>query len=73
MAAKKYGTALKGCYYNDMRVLDTSTFVWSRVRVSGVPPLPRFSHTFDVSSTDLILLGGWTFDGNVPKKYPQIP
>ena len=45
---------------NDIRVLDTETFVWSRLRVSGAPPEHRYGHTMDVSGSDILLFGGWT-------------
>jgi Rab9 effector protein with kelch motifs len=57
----KHGTALQECYYNDIRVLDTETFVWSRLRVSGTPPEPRYGHTLDVSESDIIMFGGWSY------------
>lgn len=56
----KQGTALQECYLNDIRVLDTDTYVWSRLRVSGTPPEHRFGHTMDVSGSDIIMFGGWT-------------
>ena len=54
------GTALQECYLNDIRVLDTETFVWSRLRVSGTPPEHRFGHTMDVSGSDIVMFGGYT-------------
>ena len=56
----KQGTALQECYLNDIRVLDTETFIWARLRVSGTPPEHRFGHTMDVSGSDIIMFGGWT-------------
>ena len=41
-------------------MLDTETFVWSRLRVSGAPPEHRFDHTMDISGSDIILFGGWS-------------
>ena len=41
-------------------VLDTETFVWSRLRVLGTPPEHRYGHTMDVSGSDILLFGGWT-------------
>ena len=58
--AGKQGTALQECYLNDIRVLDTESFIWARLRVSGTPPLHRFGHTMDVSGSDIIMFGGWT-------------
>eukprot|EP00357_Protocruzia_adherens_P036578 CAMPEP_0115034862 /NCGR_PEP_ID=MMETSP0216-20121206/40989_1 /TAXON_ID=223996 /ORGANISM="Protocruzia adherens, Strain Boccale" /LENGTH=261 /DNA_ID=CAMNT_0002413999 /DNA_START=158 /DNA_END=943 /DNA_ORIENTATION=- len=56
----KYGSHLQACYLNDLRVLDTETLVWSRLRVTGTPPAPRFDHTLDVSGADLLMFGGWS-------------
>ena len=56
----KQGSQLKSCYLNDLRILDTETFVWSRLRVSGTPPLPRYGHTCNISGPDIITFGGWT-------------
>ena len=56
----RVGTALQECYLNDIRVLDTETFIWSRLRVSGSPPEHRFDHTMDISGSDIILFGGWS-------------
>lgn len=56
----RIGSALQECYLNDIRVLDTETFIWSRLRVSGSPPEHRFDHTMDISGSDIILFGGWT-------------
>lgn len=59
-SGKEHGTYLQNCYLNDVRVLDTETLVWSRLRVSGTPPIPRYGHTLDVSDSDIIMFGGWT-------------
>jgi len=53
---------LKNCYLNDLRILDTETFVWSRLRVSGTPPNPRYGHTASISGPDIVFFGGWTFE-----------
>lgn len=45
---------------NDIRVLDTETFIWSRLRVSGQPPEPRFFCNLNVSDSDIIMFGGWS-------------
>jgi len=53
-------------------VLDTETFVWSRLRVSGSPPEHRFDHTMDISGPDIIMFGGWTkTSGNKEKHEPK--
>ena len=60
-AGEKFqGQALQECYLNDIRVLDTESYVWSRLRVSGTPPEHRFVHTMDVSGSDIVMFGGWT-------------
>ena len=60
-AGFKQGSQLRNCYLNDLRILDTETFVWSRLRVSGTPPLPRYGHTCNISGPDIIIFGGWSF------------
>jgi len=62
---KKYGSYLQGCYLNDIRVLDTESLLWSRLRVSGTPPEPRSGHTLDLSESDIVMFGGWTHKSNV--------
>lgn len=57
---KAQGSALQECYLNDIRVLDSETYIWSRLRVSGTPPEHRFGHSMDVSGSDILLFGGWT-------------
>ena len=54
--ATSQGSALQECYLNDIRVLDTDTYIWSRLRVSGAPPEHRFGHTLDVSGSDILML-----------------
>jgi len=50
-------------------VLDTSTLTWSRLRVSGTPPIPRFGHTLNLSGSDLVMFGGWShISGDRSKK-----
>lgn len=63
--SKKYGNYLQGCYLSDIRVLDTETLLWSRLRVSGAPPEPRYGHTLDLSESDIVMFGGWTFKSNL--------
>jgi Rab9 effector protein with kelch motifs len=53
---------LQKCYLNDLRILDTETFVWSRLRVSGTPPNPRYGHTASISGPDIVFFGGWTHE-----------
>jgi hypothetical protein len=59
-AGFKQGTQLKSCYLNDLRILDTENFIWSRLRVSGTPPLPRYGHSSNISGADIVFFGGWT-------------
>lgn len=47
------------CYLNDLRILDTDNFIWSRLRVSGTPPLPRYGHTSNITGSDIVVFGGW--------------
>ena len=55
----RMGSKLKECYLNDLRVLDTETLVWSRLRVSGVPPRHCYGHTMDISGSDILVFGGY--------------
>lgn len=59
-AGFRQGTQLRACYLNDLRILDTENFIWSRLRVSGTPPLPRYGHTSNISGSDIVVFGGWT-------------
>ena len=59
-AGFRQGTQLRACYLNDIRILDTENFIWSRLRVSGTPPLPRYGHTSNISGSDIVVFGGWT-------------
>ncbi len=54
------GTPVVSSYLNDIRVLDTDTLVWSRLRISGAPPDARYGHTMNISGSDILLFGGWT-------------
>jgi host cell factor len=67
-AGMRMGTMLSQCYQNDIRMLDTETFVWDRLNVSGVPPPPCFGHSMEVSGNDIIVFGGW--GGFASKKQP---
>lgn len=59
-AGFRQGSQLKACYLNDIRILDTEKFMWSRLRVSGTPPLPRYGHTANISGSDIVIFGGWS-------------
>ena len=64
----RQGSQLKSCYLNDIRIFDINTYTWSRLRVSGTPPLPRYGHTANISGSDILFFGGWSYNsGN--KKY----
>jgi len=58
------GQLLQNCYLNDIRVLDLSRMLWSRLRTHGVPPTGRYGHTLVVSDEDAILFGGWYGKGS---------
>ena len=34
-AGFRQGTQIRACYLNDLRILDTENFIWSRLRISG--------------------------------------
>ena len=59
-AGFKQGSTLKDCYLNDIRILDTENFNWTRLRISGHPPHPRYGHTANISGPDIVFFGGWT-------------
>ena len=54
------GSPCVSSYLNDIRVLDTDTLVWSRLRISGTPPDSRYGHSLNISGSDIIMFGGWT-------------
>lgn len=54
------GTPTNTSYLSDIRVLDTETLIWSRLRISGEPPDARYGHTLNISGSDIIMFGGWT-------------
>jgi hypothetical protein len=56
----KLGTPTASSYLNDLRVLDTETLVWSRLRISGSPPDARYGHSLNISVSDILMFGGWT-------------
>lgn len=59
---------MNASYLNDIRVLDTDTFTWSRLRISDEPPEARYGHTLNISGSDIIMFGGWTVNsGNRAK------
>lgn len=54
-------------------MLDTDTYIWSRLRVSGAPPEHRFGHTLDVSGSDILMFGGWTKTSGARYKHEADP
>lgn len=54
----KSGNSNEEVYYNDLYILDTETFVWECAVTSGIPPVPRDSHTCSSWKNKLIVLGG---------------
>lgn len=54
----KSGSSHEEVYYNDLYILDTDTLVWKCAGTSGVPPVPRDSHTCSSWKNKLIVLGG---------------
>lgn len=45
-----YGSYLKSCYFNDLKVLELKTYNWTSLKTSGQPPQPRFGHTLSFIS-----------------------
>lgn len=45
-----YGSYLKSCYFNDLKVLDLTKNVWTQLKILGQPPQPRFGHTISFIS-----------------------
>lgn len=64
----KFGTRLKQCYLNDIKLLDTEKMVWIRLSVSGTPPTPRLGHSINISGSSLLMFGGWAHDSGLRKK-----
>lgn len=54
----KSGNSHEEVYYNDLYILDTDTLVWKCAATSGIPPIPRDSHTCSSWKNKLIVLGG---------------
>jgi len=61
---ERIGSSLKGCYLNDLRLLQTDKMLWVRLAVSGSPPLPRFGHTLNISGSNIVMFGGWSNESN---------
>ncbi|EFJ13495.1 hypothetical protein SELMODRAFT_424453 [Selaginella moellendorffii] len=45
-------------YYNDLHVLNANTFVWKKISITGVSPIPRDSHTCSSYKNCFIVMGG---------------
>ncbi|EFJ19172.1 hypothetical protein SELMODRAFT_419330 [Selaginella moellendorffii] len=45
-------------YYNDLHVLNANTFVWKKIPITGVSPIPRDSHTCSSYKNCFIVMGG---------------
>jgi host cell factor len=56
------GGTVAASYMSDIRVLDTDSFTWSRLRISGEPPEGRYGHTINISGSEILLFGGWTLN-----------
>jgi len=35
---------------------------WSRLKVDGKPIEPRFGHSMNLSGSDILIFGGWSFE-----------
>ncbi|XP_057436857.1 tip elongation aberrant protein 1-like isoform X2 [Lotus japonicus] len=44
--------------YNDLYILDTETFVWTRPTTLGTPPCPRHGHTCSSWEKNIVVIGG---------------
>ena len=55
-----YGTYLKECYLNDIKLLDLKDNAWVQLRTNGAPPTARFGHTLSFVNNQLIIFGGWS-------------
>lgn len=62
------GSVVNASYQNDIRVLDTESFVWSRLRISGAPPEGRYGHTLNISGSEIVMFGGWTCTSGLKAK-----
>lgn len=51
-----YGTYLKSCYFNDLKVLNLENNTWAQLKTSGQPPQPRFGHTISFISKFSIII-----------------
>ena len=65
-----YGTFLRSCYLNDIKLLDLKENTWVQLRTNGQPPLPRFGHTLSFVNNQLIIFGGWSI--NSGRKFNEI-
>lgn len=56
-----YGTFLKSCYLNDIKLLDLKLNAWAQLRTNGQPPQPRFGHTLSFVSKFLMKFYGFEY------------
>jgi len=61
-----YGTYLKSCYLNDLKILDLKLNSWTKLPIGGKPPIPRFGHTISYVNKHLIIFGGWSSESGRP-------
>eukprot|EP00753_Platysulcus_tardus_P016605 PLAT5888.1.p1 GENE.PLAT5888.1~~PLAT5888.1.p1 ORF type:complete len:509 (-),score=219.31 PLAT5888.1:108-1634(-) len=54
-----FGDGDRPVYLGDVRELDTETMVWSRPRVTGDYPTPRYGHTSAMVDRLMVVFGGW--------------
>lgn len=48
-------------YYNDVYIFDLETYMWHKIELSGIPPLPRSgSILLSISENKLLLYGGYS-------------
>jgi host cell factor len=64
------GSVVGASYLSDIRVLDTDTYIWSRLRISGEPPEGRFGHTINISGSEILMFGGWTLNSGSKAAQP---
>ncbi|MCO5579184.1 hypothetical protein L7F22_033037 [Adiantum nelumboides] len=53
------GSSMLEGYMNDVYVLDTKDWVWSKITVRGLPPSPRDKHTACLLGSKMYVFGGF--------------
>ena len=61
LTAGGFGGGLHRTLYNDVRVLDTRTMIWSTLQTSGPKPTKRFGHTLDAVGSQLYVYGKFQY------------